>query len=218
MTEQGLSQSQSAGAAFSASDLEEIDRNMGIEPEEVAAAGDSSDTDIDAADDDVRDTGDAAGRDDPDIVDRDVIDVGSRDEDTAEIPDNPFSAEKEKAAKDMFFSALNKSVDMANERMTKKDPFGKYDGLDFKENPEIYRPFSDQIFDRLCDVPMFKRWLFALNESTVMKNYGAIMMGAYSIYKTVQEQNIVRMETFKAQQAQRQAEQQQAEGLKEKAA
>ena len=108
---------------------------------------------------------------------------------------------QEQAAKDIFYDALCGSCNYANGRLTRRDPFGKYDALDLRNRETVYRPMSDQIFDRLCDVPMFKRWLYKLNDSTIMDKWGAILMGIYTLQTSLNDERKERVKMYKQMQA-----------------
>ena len=125
--------------------------------------------------------------------------------------------QREKDAKDLFYSILCGSFDVANNRLSRGQPEGPYKSLDLKGYGEVSRAGSDQFFDRLCDVPMIKRWLFKLNENALMEKWGAIMMLAYSVQSNFRAEHTERLKE-RSLRRQREDDALKEKPLKEKAA
>ena len=120
-------------------------------------------------------------------------------------------AQREKDAKDLFYNVLCGSFDVANNRVSQGQPEGRYNSLDLKIYGETGRAGSDQFFDRLCDVPMIKRWLYKLNENALMEKWGAIFVLGYSVRSSFMLEHSARLK-------ERSLRSEKEEPLKEKAA
>jgi len=162
---------------FSKGEIEEINIDLGIEPE----------ADIEADQEPINIYIDANEALKPDRIIEETRDNGQV---TAALVD---LAATEKQSKDMFYKILCGSFDIANNKVSKGQPEGPYSSLDLKSYGVVSRDASDQFFDRMCDVPFIKRMLFKLNESVLVEKWGAIIMLGYSIHNGFKEEHTLRL-------------------------
>ena len=193
-----------AGSAFSAADVAEINEELGIE--EIAEPGTENDNprnDICGAVS--ADT--SGGNSGPTSDDGDNIQSNPGDEpmDTENVVSLEKEREKravqEQQARDIFYGGLKGGLDVANGRMTLNNPFGKYQSLNLDNYGPISRDASDQLFDRLCDVPLFKQWLLKLSNNTLMDKWGAVFVLAYTVFNGMKQEQAQRREMLKQKQA-----------------
>ena len=198
-----------AGSAFSAADVAEINEELGIEEAVTEGANNpSSDMSDPTSNDSSSGVSGASGDDEGDIRSNphrgsvDTSNVVSFEEEKARL-----AAEEEKA-REMFYQGIAGGLNFANGRMTRKSPFGKFKSLDLDQYGPVSREATNQLFDRICEVPLFKKWLLKINDNVLMEKWGAIMMLAYSMYASMKQEQAQRFEVLKQKQAE--AEQEQA--------
>lgn len=167
-------------AAFSNAEIEEIS-------EEIGLANIAGDNDSESATGNNEDTP-RANNDSPD----------AEDEGAEQIADVVSLAEREKAAKDMFYKALSGGLNFANDRMTKKQPLGKYESLKLDKYGELSRTATDQFFDRLCEVPFIKTMLFKVNDNVIVEKWGSVILLSYTMYSGLKQEQEVRLKELNA--------------------
>ncbi len=131
--------------------------------------------------------------------------LGEGEEPAADTPEGAeiiSLAEREQAAKDLFYGGLCGGLDFANNRITSGMDEGPYQSLNLKSYGDVGRAASDQFFDRLCDVPIFKRMLFKLNENALMEKWGAILMLGYTMFSNFKTEQSARMKALKEREKQ----------------
>lgn len=104
----------------------------------------------------------------------------------------------EQMAKDMFYMGLCGGSNLINGRLTKDSPFGPYKAFSLKNHGPAGRAASDQFFDRLCDIPLLKKYLLKLSDQKAfMSNWGAICTLGVSAFMMFKEEQQARFDAAK---------------------